>query len=643
MKLWKLVFGILLLAGGLSVLVPVVRAAITPDQRKELSQIKDDVGDVSKLLKDKKFDEAGKLLDELTSKLDKLAKDADLKPTDKLLAPAQILIDKQRQILLKQSGAGKGKEGADEVSFTKQIAPLLNSKCLTCHDNNAAGKLMLDSFAEMKKGGKSGVLLQPGQPQKSLIMGRLTAAGPQRMPKDAAALSKEELDLVGNWIKQGAKFDGDDENTKLGDFGKPGAKPKNTAPVKIAKATGKEKVHFIKDVAPDIVSLCTRCHSGANPRGGFRMVTFEDIMRGGNNGEAIIPGDLENSRLWTMINGGDGTATMPRMPPGQLRIRRAWYEKLKVWIEEGAKYDGDDPKIPLARLVPTEEELMLEKLSKLTADEFLAKRKEQTHDQWKKALAKEEATEVETAELYVYGNAQPERLKQIAEWGEEHAKLLRTTFKLSNETIWKGKLAVIVYKDRFGYGEFSQTINNREPDPAIAGHSIVTTGHDDAYIVIEDVGDTGTAQKPDSRLNLIDQMTGAFLKRQSKPVPEWLIRGAGLAMAAKEVGGDNEYLKGLRAAAQDAVRGLEKPDDLFGEGKFSPADMAPVGFTLVTFMIREGSVPKFVQFVNTLQTGTDLKTAVNNVYKPATAQSLALGYLNALGSSGGAVKKKPKK
>lgn len=638
MKLWKLVFGILLLVGGLSALVPSVRAAITPDQRKELNQIKEDVGDAAKLLKDKKYEDAGKLLDELTSKLEKLAKDADLKPTDKLLVPVNTLIDKQRQILLKQTGAAKGKEGADDVSFTKQIAPLLNAKCLTCHDNNAAGRLILDSFAEMKKGGKSGPLLQLGQPQKSLIMGRLTAPGPQRMPKDGTPLSNDELNLVANWIKQGAKFDGEDENTKLADYGKPGAKPKNTAPVKVAKATGNEKVHFIKDVAPDIVSLCTRCHSGANPRGGYRMVTFEDIMRGGDSGAVVIPGDLDGSRLWELINGGP-----PRMPPGQLRIRRAWYEKLKVWIEEGAKYDGDDPKIPLARLVPTEEELLMEKLAKLTPDEFLAKRKEQTHEQWKKALSKEEASEVETAELYVYGNATPERLKQIAEWGEEHAKLLRTTFKLPGETIWKGKLAVIVYKDRFGYGEFSQTINNREPDPAIAGHSIVTAAHDDAYVVIEDVGDTGTALKPDARLNLIDQMTGAFLKRQNKPVPEWLIRGTGLAMATKEVGGDNEYLKGLRSAAQEAVRGLEKPDDLFGEGKFSPADMAPIGFTLVTFMIREGTLPKFVQFVNTLQTGTDLKTAINNVYKPASTQSLALGYLNALGSSGGAVKKKPKK
>lgn len=643
MKLWKLVFGILLLVGGLSALVPSVRAAITPDQRKELNQIKEEVGDAAKLLKDKKYEDAGKLLDELTSKLEKLAKDADLKPTDKLLVPVNTLIDKQRQILLKQTGAAKGKEGADDVSFTKQIAPLLNAKCLTCHDNNAAGRLILDSFAEMKKGGKSGPLLQLGQPQKSLIMGRLTAPGPQRMPKDGTPLSNDELNLVANWIKQGAKFDGEDENTKLADYGKPGAKPKNTAPVKVAKATGNEKVHFIKDVAPDIVSLCTRCHSGANPRGGFRMVTFEDIMRGGDSGVVVKPGDLEGSRLWLMLSGGDGTASTPRMPPGQLRIRKPWYYKVQTWIEEGAKYDGDDPKIPLARLVPTEEELLMEKLAKLTPDEFLAKRKEQTHEQWKKALSKEEANEVETAELYVYGNSTPERLKQIAEWGEEHAKLLRTTFKLPGETIWKGKLAVIVYKDRFGYGEFSQTINNREPDPAIAGHSIVTAAHDDAYVVIEDVGDTGTALKPDARLNLIDQMTGAFLKRQNKPVPEWLIRGTGLAMASKEVSGDNEYLKGLRSAAQEAVRGLEKPDDLFGEGKFSPADMAPIGFTLVTFMVREGTLPKFVQFVNTLQTGTDLKTAVNNVYKPASTQSLALGYLNALGSSGGAVKKKPKK
>lgn len=626
---------VLILASGWAFRVPSVPAAITPEQRKELNQIKDDIGDVAKLIREKKYDEAGKQLDDLTSKLGTIAKDADLKPNDKSLAPVQTLIEKQRQALTKATGTGKGKEEPEEVSFSKEIAPLINSKCVSCHDEKAAGKLRLDSFAEMKKPSKSGVLLQVGNPRASLIMGRLTAAAAQRMPKDAAALSTEELTLFANWIKQGAKFDGEDETSKLADLGKP--PKKNAGPVKIAKATGKEKVSFIKDVAPDIVSLCTRCHSGTNPRSGFRVVTFEDIMRGGDSGVVVEGGSLENSRLWELINGGP-----PRMPPGQLRIRKPWYEKLKIWIEEGAKYDGDDPKIPLAKLVPTEEELTLQKLAKLTPDEFFAMRKEQTQAQWRKALSKEEAQEVETAELYVYGNAGEERLKQIAGWGEEHAKQLRTLFKLPSELIWKGKLAVIVYKDRFGYGEFSQTINNREPDPSVVGHSEIGVGQEEAYIVIQDVGDTGNAINPDTRLNLIDQMTGAFLKRTGKAVPEWLIRGTGLAMATKEVGGDNDFLRGLRGSAVDALRGLEKPEDLFGDGKFSPTDMAPIGFTLVTFMIREGTMPKFVQFVGALQSGTKLRDAVGNIYKPATAQSLATAYLNSLGNAP-AVKKKGKK
>ena len=627
------------LSVGLVSLTTSSFAAISAEQRKELNQIRDDVGDVAKLIREKKYDEAGKSLDDLNAKLEKIIKDSEAKPGDKTIAPVQILIEKQKQSLQKASGVGKGKDDADEVSFTKQVAPLLNSKCVSCHDDNAAGRLRLESYSEMKKGGKSGQLLQIGQPLKSLIMARVMApAGPQRMPKDASALTREEIDLLSNWIKQGAKFDGDDETVKLGDFGKPGAKPKNTAPVVIAKATGKEKVKFIKDIAPDIVTICQRCHSGNTPRGGFRMVTFEDIMRGGDSGAVLIPGKLDESRLWELINGGP-----PKMPPQQARIYRKWYDNLKIWIEEGCKYDGDDPKIPLQRLVPTEEELQLAKLSKMTHDEYVVMRKEQTQEQWKKVQANEVAQTVENADFYLYGNVGEERLKQIAGWADEHAKALRATFKLSAEPIWKGKLAVIVYKDRFGYSEFSQTINNREPDPAVVGHSMISVGQEEAYICLQDVGDTANTINPDFRLNLIDQMTGAYLKRDGKKLPEWLVRGMGLAMATKEVGGDNEYLKGLRSAAVDALRGLEKPDDLFGDGKFAPTDMAPIGYTLVGYMIREGTAPKFVQFVAALQSGSNLRDAVGNVYKPATPQALATGYLSSLGNAPAATKKKGKK
>lgn len=628
------------LVSGLILAGTAVPAVITAEHRKELNQIRDDVGDVDKLIKDKKYDEAGKLLDEATAKIEKIAKDADLKPGDKTLLPVQTLIDKKKQTLQKLAGTTKGKEDAADVSFIKQISPLLNSKCVSCHDEKAAGKLRLDSFAEMKKPSKSGYLLQIGQPQRSLIMARVTAAaGAGRMPKDGAALSNDEISILANWIKQGAKFDGDDETVNLADFGKPATKARPNTPIKIAKATGNEKVKFIRDLAPDFVTICQRCHSGNNPRGGFRTVTFEDLMRGGDSGAVLVAGDLERSRLWELINGGP-----PKMPPGQARIYRKWYENLKIWIEEGCKYEGDDPKVPLARLVPTEEELKLAKLSRMTADEFVAMRKEQTHEQWKKVLGKEEARELETSDFYFYGNVNESRLKQISGWADEHAKALRGGFKLPDSPIWRGKLAVFVFKDRFGYSEFSQTIENREADPAVVGHSEVTVGQEEAYIVVQDIGDTANSNLPDTRLNLIDQMTGAYLKRDGKKLPEWLIRGTGLAMATKEVGGDNEYLRSMRGAAADALRSLETPGDLFGEGKFAPTDMAPIGYTLVGFMIKEAGQPNFMKFVAALQSGSNLRDAVGNVYKPATPQSLATAYLTSIGQSAGpAVKKKGKK
>ena len=639
MKRLLAIFGSVLVS-SLIVVGTALPAVITAEQRKELTQIREDVADVEKLFKDKKYDEAGKALDEATSKLEKIIKDAELKPGDKLITPVQLLIDKRKQTLQKLAGTTKGKEDAVDVSFIKQIAPLLNSKCASCHDEKAAGKLRIDSFAEMKKGGKSGPLLQLGNPQRSLIMARVAAPNPaQRMPKDAAALSNEELTMLANWIKQGAKFDGEekDQTLNLSEFGKPATKARPNTPIKIAKATGKEKVKFIKDLAPDFVSICQRCHSGNNPRGGFRTVTFEDLMRGGDTGAVLVAGDLEGSRLWELVNGGP-----PKMPPGQARIFKKWYENLKIWIEEGCKYDGDDPKVPLARLVPTEEELKLAKLSRMTADEFVAMRKEQTHEQWKKVLSKEEPRELETSDFYFYGNVDESRLKQISGWADEHAKALRGGFKLSDGPIWRGKLAVFVFKDRFGYSEFSQTIENREADPAISGHSEVSVGQEEAYIVIQDIGDTANSTHPDTRLNLIDQMTGAYLKRDGKKLPEWLIRGTGLAMATKEVGSDNEYLKSLRGAAVDAARSLESAGDLFGEGKFAPSDMAPIGYTLVGFMIKEAGQPNFVKFVAALQSGSKLSDAVGNVYKPATPQSLATAYLGSLGSSAG-TKKKGKK
>ena len=68
MKRLLAIFGSVLVC-SLIVVGTALPAVITAEQRKELTQIREDVADVEKLFKDKKYDEAGKALDESASVL----------------------------------------------------------------------------------------------------------------------------------------------------------------------------------------------------------------------------------------------------------------------------------------------------------------------------------------------------------------------------------------------------------------------------------------------------------------------------------------------------------------------------------------------------------------------------------------------
>ena len=160
---------------------------------------------------------------------------------------------------------------------------------------------------------------------------KLIAPDNQRMPKNAPALEQNQIELIAKWIQEGARFDGEKETDPIG----ASAKAKKN-PVKVEMATGDEKVSFMKDVAPWMLDFCMRCHSGNNPASGFSVVTFEDILRGGDTGEVIVPGKPDDSRLWQLV----GLQDPIKMPQGQALLKRKNANDLKTWIEEGAKFDG---------------------------------------------------------------------------------------------------------------------------------------------------------------------------------------------------------------------------------------------------------------------------------------------------------------
>lgn len=479
------------------------------------------------------------------------------------------------------------------------------------------------------------------------MLGRLVTPNPaQRMPKGGDALSEADIGKIAKWVAQGASFDGTAEDVPLAELGKVadrnanGNDPKKNMPempVVINKATGDEKISFTKQIAPSIVNLCLGCHGANNPRSGLNLSNFEGMMRGGDSGRVIVPGNLDASRLWQLVGAGE----QPRMPQGQLRITRKFHADLREWILEGAKFDGPSAKTPLRSLVPTDDELLMEKFAKMTSAEYSAMRQKRTEEDWKKVV-RDEPKSVETVEFYVYGNANEERLKQVAQWADEHSNSLRSVFGIKEKPIFKGRLSIFVCKDRFTYTEFNQSIHNRDTANEIYGHALVTTAYEDAFVAIQDIGDEPQSWHPGMRASLVSNITSAYLKRPGSKLPEWIVTGTGLALASKAVG-NNSFFEAMPKDAAEALSGIETPEAIFEDGKFGPAAIGPVGLTLVDFLMKNGGPVKYGQFINKMQSAGKLNEALTEVYG-SNSKALGSAYGQAmLAKRGGGGSKKPNK
>lgn len=97
------------------------------------------------------------------------------------------------------------------VSFINDVAPILKQNCFVCHDaKRKKGKLDMTTFESLRKGGADGDPIESGNPQKSHMIALLTASGAKRMPPKEAGepLAKEKIAIIAQWIKEGAKLDG---------------------------------------------------------------------------------------------------------------------------------------------------------------------------------------------------------------------------------------------------------------------------------------------------------------------------------------------------------------------------------------------------------------------------------------------------
>ena len=104
------------------------------------------------------------------------------------------------------------KSSTSEVSFSKQVQPILASHCLSCHHAEGEGfkksGLSMESYEALMKGTKFGPVIVPGNALSSslvlLIEGKADPA--ITMPHGSLQiLPQQERDTIKQWIQQGAK------------------------------------------------------------------------------------------------------------------------------------------------------------------------------------------------------------------------------------------------------------------------------------------------------------------------------------------------------------------------------------------------------------------------------------------------------
>lgn len=120
-------------------------------------------------------------------------------------------------------------------------------------------------------------------------------------------------------------------------------KPKTAIdPSQLPPASTKQGVTYAADIQPIFAKSCYPCHSAKTPKpkGKLKLDTLKAVLKGGEDGPALVPGDSAKSDMVAMVSHlGDPDDYMPP-PKNKGHIEPLTKEQIgliRAWIDQGAK------------------------------------------------------------------------------------------------------------------------------------------------------------------------------------------------------------------------------------------------------------------------------------------------------------------
>ena len=112
--------------------------------------------------------------------------------------------------------------------------------------------------------------------------------------------------------------------------------------------TAEQRDFFEKKIRPVLVDKCYKCHSekAEKIKGGLTLDTREGVRRGGDNGPAVVPGDLKKSLLVEAVRYANKDFAMPPQKSGG-KLPDEVIQDFEKWVQMGAP----DPRDGAAQVV----------------------------------------------------------------------------------------------------------------------------------------------------------------------------------------------------------------------------------------------------------------------------------------------------
>ncbi|MEM9940519.1 MAG: c-type cytochrome domain-containing protein [Planctomycetota bacterium] len=577
---------------GTSAIRVDAQEGISSRQNRAIKQIQKNIDLAGQQFKSENYESSRRYIERAIEEFEKIA-DSPSEELEKALTPEYTRLVKAHELLgaknqklpeLKPFGGMSGAGGV--ISFTKSVAPIIVSRCGNCHVNRSRGDFSFASFEALDKS----TAIAYGLPDTSRLIEVIESG---EMPPGGTKVAEEEIKILKDWIKQGAKFDGEDPRASLNTYVM-ARRPERQRVV--AKApTGKETVSFGLDVAPVILEHCAICHITQNPRGNFSMADFRALLRGGDGGNPIVPGKSDESPLIARLR-GDGVQVMP--PQGKLDDKII--DKIARWIDEGASFDGGDDRLAMFTVAAKV------KADSQSHEELSADRLALASRTWKLVMDDVKSLEVPSDNFVVTGSTTESRLNDVSLLCERLApKIAKELRAASGRPLVKGNISVFVFDRRYDFNEFGKMVEKRDFPKSLKGHWGYTTI--DAYATLLM---TRNQTVEDVQPLIASQIASVHVASLGPEIPRWFADGLGL-YTAKKIYSRDDAMKSLDGNAETAFSEMVRPDD-FIQNKM-PADKAAlVSYLFVKNLRSSGS--SFSKLMKALANDVNFEEAFRKSY-----------------------------